>query len=126
MEGEDKFEIYENLKISVVDFLYSNEIYNNELIHFDRLLNGNINELEENAIQSGGYVIQTLEASIWCLLTSDNYEEALLKTVNLGGDTDTTGAVTGGLAGLMYGFKSIPNKWISSIVKANEINLLSI
>lgn len=59
-------------------------------------------------------------------MTSDNYEEALLKAVNLGGDTDTTGTVTGGLACLMYGFKSIPNKWISSIVKANEINLLSI
>ncbi len=126
MEGKDKFEIYENLKITVSEFLNSKEIYSDELIHFDRLLNGNINELEEDAIQSGGYVIHTLEASIWCLLTTNNYEEAVLKAVNLGGDTDTTGAVTGGLAGLMYGFKSIPNKWISSIVKANEINLLSI
>ena len=126
MEGKDKFDIYENLKISVSDFLNSNKIYSDELIHFDRLLKGNIHELEEELIQSGGYVIQTLEASIWCLLTSDSYEVSVLKAVNLGGDTDTTGAVTGGLAGLMYGFKSIPNKWISSIVKANEINLLSI
>ena len=124
MEGKDKFEIYENLKISISNFLNSNEIYSNELIHFDRLLNGNINELEEDAIQSGGYVIQTLEASIWCLLTSDNYEEALLKAVNLGGDTDTTGAVTGGLSGLLLGFESIPDKWISSIRKPNEINKL--
>jgi len=124
MEGKDKFEIYENLKISVSDFLNSNEIYSNELIHFDRLLNGNINELEEDAIQSGGYVIQTLEASIWCLLTSNNYEEAVLKAVNLGGDTDTTAAVTGGLAGLLYGFESISKTWISSIRKRNDINKL--
>jgi ADP-ribosylglycohydrolase len=124
MEGKDKFEIYENLKISISNFLNSNEIYSNELIHFDRLLNGNINELEEDAIQSGGYVIQTLEASIWCLLTSDNYEEAVLKAVNLGGDTDTTGAVTGGLSGLLLGFESIPDKWISSIRKPIEINKL--
>jgi ADP-ribosylglycohydrolase len=124
MEGKDKFEIYENLKISVSNFLNSNEICSNELIHFDRLLNGNINELDEDAIQSGGYVIQTLEASIWCLLTSDSYEVSVLKAVNLGGDTDTTGAVTGGLAGLMYGFKSIPKLWVASIRKPNEINKL--
>lgn len=124
MEGKDKFEIYENLKISVSDFINSNVIYSNELIHFERLLKGNIHELEEDAIQSGGYVIHTLEASIWCLITSNNYKDAVLKAVNLGGDTDTTGAVTGGLVGLMYGFESIPDKWISSIRKPNEINKL--
>jgi ADP-ribosyl-[dinitrogen reductase] hydrolase len=124
MEGKDKFEIYENLKISVSEFLNSNEIYSDELIHFDRLLNGNIYELEEELIQSGGYVIQTLEASIWCLLTSDSYEVSVLKAVNLGGDTDTSGAVSGGLAGLMYGFKSIPKLWVASIRKINEINKL--
>ena len=124
MEGKDKFEIYENLKISISNFLNSNEIYSNESIHFDRLLNGNINELQEDAIQSGGYIIQTLEASIWCLLTTKTYHEAVLKAVNLGQDTDTTGAVTGGLAGLMYGFESMPKKWIITIHKKNEINKL--
>ena len=124
MEGKDKFAIYENLKITISEFLNSNEMYRDELPHFYRLLNGNIHELDEDAIQSGGYVIQTLEASIWCLFTSDNYEEAVLKAVNLGGDTDTTGAVTGGLAGLIYGFESIPKRWIVSIRKLNEINRL--
>ena len=124
MDGNEKFDIYENVKISVSDFLNSNEIYSNELIHFDRLINGNINELEEELIQSGGYVIQTLEASIWCLLTTNNYEEAVLKAVNLGGDTDTTAAVTGGLAGLLYGFDSIPKTWVVSIRKRNKINKL--
>jgi ADP-ribosylglycohydrolase len=46
-------------------------------------------------------VLHTLEASLWCLLTEDTYADAVLKAVNLGGDTDTTGAVTGGLAGLL-------------------------
>lgn len=124
MEGKDKFEIYENLKISVSDFMNSNVIYSNELIHFDRLLKGNIHELEEDAILSGGYVIQTLEASIWCLLTSDNYEDTVLKAINLGDDTDTTGAVTGGLAGIMHGFVSIPKTWAASIRKRNKINKL--
>jgi ADP-ribosylglycohydrolase len=124
MEGNDKFEIYENLKILVSEFLNSNEIYSNEVIHFYRLLNGNIHELDKEAIESGGYVIQTLEASIWCLLTSNNYEDAVLKAVNLGEDTDTTGAVTGGLVGLLYGFESIPKTWVVSIRKRNKINKL--
>ena len=124
MEGKDKFDIYENLKISTSDFLNSNDIYRKELIHFSRLLNGNIYEVEEDDIQSGGYVVDTLEASIWCLLTSDNYEEAVLKAINLGDDTDTTGAVTGGLAGLLFGFESIPKSWVASLAKTNEINKL--
>ena len=124
MEGKDKFEIYENLKKTVPEFLNSNKIYSVELTHFDRLINGNIYELNENVIQSGGYVIQTLEASIWCLLTSDTYEDAVLKAVNLGGDADTTGAVTGGLAGLFYGYAAIPKSWIMPILKKEEIDEL--
>ena len=124
MEGKDKFEIYENLKKTVPEFLNSNKIYSVELTHIDRLINDNINELEEDAIQSGGYVIQTLEASIWCLLTSDTYEDSVLQAVNLGGYTDTTGAVTGGLAGLFYGYAAIPKSWIMPILKKEEIDEL--
>jgi ADP-ribosyl-[dinitrogen reductase] hydrolase len=124
MEGKDKFDIYDNLKISISDFLHATEIYSKEFIHFDRLLNGNIHELNEDAIQSSGYVIHTLEASIWCLLTSETYEGAVLKAVNLGEDTDTTGAVTGGLGGLLYGFESIPKIWVASIHKQFKINKL--
>jgi ADP-ribosyl-[dinitrogen reductase] hydrolase len=122
IEGKDKYEIYENLKKTVPVFLNSNKILIVELTHFDRLLNGNIYELNENEIQSGGYVIQTLEASIWCLLTTNTYEDAVLKAINLGGDTDTTGAVTGGLAGLLYGYDSIPVEWINKIKSKNAID----
>ena len=124
MDGKDKFEIYESLKITVSEFLNSNTIYRGEKIHFERLLNENIYELGEDAIQSGGYVIQTLEASIWCLLITENFKDAVITAVNLGGDTDTTGSVTGGLAGLLYGFESIPNKWLLPIAKTNKINSL--
>lgn len=58
------------------------------------------------------------------MLTTNNYEEAVLKAVNLGNDTDTTGAVTGGLTGLMYGFKSITKIWVASVRKRNTINKL--
>lgn len=59
--------------------------------------------MKEEEVASGGYCVDTLRASLWCLVHTDNYEDAILKAVNLGNDTDTTAAVTGALAGLYYG-----------------------
>ena len=78
-----------------------------------------------DSIRSGGYVVDTLEASIWCLINSRNYEEAVLLAVNLGGDTDTTGAVTGGLAALYYGFETIPENWLHQLARKDDIAELS-
>jgi ADP-ribosylglycohydrolase len=65
--------------------------------------------------------LHTLEASIWCLITTNSYKEAVLKAVNLGYDTDTTAAVTGGLAGLLYGYECIPGNWLEKIAQVNDI-----
>ncbi|GAB3919695.1 ADP-ribosylglycohydrolase family protein [Larkinella terrae] len=123
--GIDKITIYKNLQTEVTDFLHSISINLDEIKLFDRLLNAAIYELPEKEIYSSGYVIHTLEASIWCLLTTDNFKGATLKAVNLGLDTDTTGAVAGGLAGLLYGFDSIPKKWIEQIAKRADIEDLA-
>ena len=98
--------------------------YQAEIKHFGRLLTDKIHELENQEIKSTGYVIDTLEASVWCLLTTKNYKDAVLKAVNLGEDTDTIGAITGSLAGLSYGRSQIPDEWISSLAKIDEIELL--
>ncbi|MDD3051133.1 MAG: ADP-ribosylglycohydrolase family protein [Candidatus Cloacimonetes bacterium] len=126
IEGKDKFEIYQNLQSEIDDHLNCQSINQNEIALFNRLLKSNIYELSEKEIKSSGYVIDTLEASIWCLLTTDNYKDAVLKAVNLGDDTDTTGAVTGGLAGLLYGFDNIPEKWLKKIARYADIEDLSI
>ncbi len=76
---------------------------------------------ERNSIRSSGFVVDTLEAALWCILTTDSFREALEKAVNLGEDTDTVGAVTGGLAGIIYGFDNIPEGWISAIRKKEMI-----
>ena len=62
-------------------------------------------------IKSSGYVVDTLEAAIWCLMNTEGYEECVLAAVNLGEDTDTVAAVAGGLAGALYGYSAIPKKW---------------
>jgi ADP-ribosylglycohydrolase len=96
-----------------------------EIAIFNRLLAGNIFEEPEDTISASGYVLHTLEASIWCLLTTGNYRDAVLKAVNLGEDTDTTSAVTGGLAGLLYGLESIPEDWISQLARHKDIENLA-
>ena len=72
-------------------------------------------ELTEDDIRSSGYVVDTLEAALWCLLTSTSYPETVLKAVNLGDDTDTVAAVAGGLAGIIYGLEGIPADWLSQL-----------
>lgn len=79
----------------------------------------------EKDIKSGGYVLHTLQAAIWCLLTTDSYVECVLKAVNLGNDTDTTAAVAGGLAGLWYYARSIPVDWLEVLAKSEEIKALA-
>ena len=62
-------------------------------------------------IRSTGYVISCLEAALWCLDRHDTFTECILEAVNLGGDTDTTAAVCGGLAGIRCGFSGLPGSW---------------
>lgn len=63
-------------------------------------------------VQSDGFVLHTWQASCWAMEQTDNFREALLLAVNLGDDADTVGAVTGQLAGALYGYDAIPKEWL--------------
>lgn len=60
-------------------------------------------------------MVSTLEAVLWCFLNHNNYKDTVLTAVNLGEDTDTIGAITGGLAGLVYGKENIPSPWLNAL-----------
>ena len=77
--------------------------------------------IPKDEIRSSGYVVDSLEASVWSLITTESFEEGLLRAVNLGYDTDTVGAIAGGLAGLYYGYNNIPGEWRKNIIKRDEI-----
>ena len=98
--------------------------FSSELPHFERLLSGQIDSLPESSIESSGYVVHTLEASIWCLLNSNSYSDTVLAAVNLGGDTDTTGIVAGGLAGVHCGIGSIPVGWLEQMARRADLSRL--
>ncbi len=96
-----------------------------ELKYFDRIRDlTRFRQLSDEDINSGGYVIDSIEASLWCLLTTCSYAECVLKAVNLGRDTDTTAAIAGGLAGLYYGYDKIPEEWKQDIIRREWIERL--
>lgn len=78
----------------------------------------------EEDIRSSGYVVHSLEAAIYCFLTTDTYKDCVLKAVNLGDDTDTVGAIAGSLAGAFYGYEQIPEEWLKVIAKKEDIAAL--
>lgn len=77
-----------------------------------------IGECKRADIKSSGYVLDTLESVIWSFLNGNSYEECVLNAVNLGEDADTIGALTGGLAGIIY---KIPSKWVNELVKTEYL-----
>lgn len=93
--------------------------------YYQRVLDGTLFEAPEDKIKSSGYVVHTLEAALWCLLRHDTYAATVLAAVNLGDDTDTTGAVAGSLAGLAYGEAGIPAEWLAGLARRADIENLA-
>ncbi|KAF3402067.1 ADP-ribosyl-[dinitrogen reductase] glycohydrolase [Penicillium rolfsii] len=72
-------------------------------------------------MHSTGWVVDTLECALWGFFKYESWEEGALAVVNLGGDSDTAGAVYGGLAGVFYGYDAIPRRWVMGMQNGNFI-----
>ncbi|PUU94593.1 ADP-ribosylglycohydrolase family protein [Halanaerobium sp.] len=116
----DLEQAYEKTVKHINNFIEKDNL-SSELKYYSRILSGNIKDSAETEIKSTGYIVDTLEAVFWVLLKSNSYQEAVLKAVNLGEDTDTVAAITGGLAGIYYGFDSIPKKWIEQLARLDDV-----
>jgi ADP-ribosylglycohydrolase len=124
IKGKDKKEAYNHIQNAALKFAESQGFNPKEIQLFERILKNDISKYDEDTISSSGYVLHSLEASLWCFLNSESYSEAVLKAVNLGEDTDTTGAITGGISGVYYGFENIPEEWVSELVRRDDIEKL--
>lgn len=120
-KGYDKCDAFVFTQNTVRDFVNTLDCTAKEQEIFLRLFYDDLSQFPSQEIFSSGYVIHTLEASIWAFLTTNSFEDAVLKAVNLGDDTDTTGSITAGLAGLFYGFDSIPQHWVETLAKKDAI-----
>lgn len=124
MQGERP--LYESVEEGIKNaFEYYKRISWADIRAYERLKElSSFSKLSEIEIESSGYVVHTLEAALWCLLNTDSYAECVLKAVNLGDDTDTVGAVVGGLAGIYYGADKIPKEWMTVLARRQYIEEL--
>lgn len=118
MTHHDK--LAENACAFYADVLYSLVPDDDALSRWLRIASSGYNRVFDKGYKPkpSGYVIDGLEAAVYCILTTDSFENAIVKTVNLGGDADTIGAIAGGLAGALYGFDAIPDRWTACLDKA--------
>ena len=112
-KGTEKDELLQNALSKIGEYVRHNPHYASALSKYERITHKSFTELSEDKIKSSGYVVDTLEAALWCFLTTNNYHDCVLKAVNLGSDTDTVACVAGSIAGLYYG--EIPSDWIKAV-----------
>lgn len=82
---------------------------------------GSYQDKDVSEIRGSGYVVESLEAALWCFFRTTSFTEAVLAAVNLGHDADTTAAICGQLAGAYYGESDIPSKWRGRLAQRNFI-----
>lgn len=78
-------------------------------------------QFKKEDLKPTGYVVDTLMCALWCFINTTNFEDAVCEAVNLCGDADTIGAITGGLAGVYYGYDSMPERWREKILVKDRL-----
>ncbi|MEI7810326.1 MAG: ADP-ribosylglycohydrolase family protein [bacterium] len=117
LDGVPKEELLSSLYCPIPDFWKENKLSE----EIENVALGSFKHNHPPFIQGSGYVVKSMEASLWAFYNSDSFEEGVLKAINLGDDADTTGAIYGQLAGAYYGIDGIPKKWIDDLARNNEI-----
>ncbi|MCQ4285926.1 ADP-ribosylglycohydrolase family protein [Pseudomonas stutzeri] len=90
-----------------------------------RIKHQRFKNLTADEIVGSGYVVESLEAALWCFWHTDSFEAAILAAANLGDDADTTAAICGQLAGAYYGSSGIPEDWTSSLYLQDHIRKMA-
>lgn len=110
LAGLDKKDAYYKLQNMNYEY-FSNESQE----AYKRILKEDISKLSVDKVKSSGFVVDTLEASIWVVLQCNSFKETIIGAINLGDDTDTIGAITGSMAGIIYGYNAIPGDWLKEL-----------
>ena len=121
LNGKEKIAAYQLMQKEILVFWKAMEYSEDESKLFTRLIENDLRKMPYEDLLSGGYVMESIHSSIWCFLQRDTYSEVVLTAINLGHDTDTTAAIAGGLAGLYYGAASMPEYWLASIARLEDI-----
>jgi len=121
LKGSSPLEAYDTMRLKSQTVFFVDPKIGKQLRHFKRIISGELPDLAESDIKSGGYVVESLEAALWSFLTTSSFKDAVLTAVNLGWDTDTVGAITGSIAGVYYGFSNIPTHWLRKLLDYEKV-----
>jgi ADP-ribosyl-[dinitrogen reductase] hydrolase len=100
---------------------YCGSAQESELRHLEAVLSLRVLALPREQVRSGAYVVETLEACLWSLVRGESFRDTVLAAVNLGGDSDTVGCLTGGLAGVHFGAEAIPEEWLRPLARGADV-----
>ena len=116
LKGNTKHEAYKHIQ----DLDYRSFSIDS-INHYARILNNQIEFQILDNIKSTGYIVDTLESAMWIFMNAQHYKEAIIASTNIGGDTDTIGAIVGSMAGIYYGFEDIPSSWLDKLQREDYL-----
>ena len=116
LKGNTKQEAYKHIQ-----YLDYSAYDMHSLKLYTRILDEQIEVQRLDQIKSTGYIVDTLESAIWIFMNAQHYKEAIIASTNIGGDTDTIGAIVGSMAGIYYGFDSIPSNWLDKLQRKDYL-----
>ena len=116
LDGNSKYDAYKEIQKNG----YS-QFSRSSVDAYKRILKQNIADLDISEINSGGYIVESLEATLWVILNTETFNQSIIGAINLGNDTDSIGACTGGLAGIIYELESINPEWRIDLKKYSYI-----
>lgn len=105
--------------------ILSQTVYTPETPKLGAIARGGYRTKSAAEIRGSGYVVDSLEAALWCFDKTGSFRDAILLAANLGDDADTTAAVCGQLAGAYYGASGIPEGWLQKLTMRAEITRLA-
>ena len=116
LKGNTKQEAYKHIQ-----YLDYSAYDMHSLKLYKRILDEQIEVQRLDQIKSTGYIVDTLESAMWIFMNAEHYKEAIIASTNIGGDTDTIGAIVGSMAGIYYGFDSIPSNWLEKLQRKDYL-----
>lgn len=122
LRGESKNKILDSRYCPIGDYWSAHRLEK----HIDEIAAGSFKKKNPPEIKGTGYVVKSMEAALWAFYHSSNFKDGCLMAVNLGDDSDTTGAIYGQLAGAFYGIESIPIDWSEKLAKRDLIEKMAL
>lgn len=113
LSGKDKDQILFDTKVEIT------------ASKIEAIANGSYSSKPMDQVRGTGYVVESLEAALWCFYKTNSFEEAILQAANLGEDADTTAAICGQIVGAFYGELGIPETWLNKLHMRREITELA-